>query len=673
MSDFLKKEYGVAMSGVKWDIGNFKLWQSTDPNIILFTPKQPKLARNDQGRYQFGVSQYHQQVDDTYKITGGSAIFTITSAIQFDAREFESLKEQWVSEMLASEYRDKVPASPRFIPLNVRNGNAQLLINPASGAADEAHLDTFVGTPGGTISFLVNLTELGAQEWVQGVRESTVIPVGVKMSYEYLRMMPTVGAQVKVHGRRMFRHISADLNVSYDGWLYGGSAQISAAWEKMVRDGAVEITFFGNGLSPELEEIRQELVSTFAEQAQQQLFDSLFQPLPEVEDAQAGDTGGLFGGANFAFKYKRQEEVTDLELTLKFEGWTWLKASMDAELTSLISELDDSYINDVNTQMSAPATILVDADPMLEQVGVSWSASEGKAPESPFFGPEGGNARFTVTSQQINDVDINWRAKVNFLPSDWPVIETSGSGTIGEGGNQVIIKPVSWIGRNNIFLFYHDGENILPPSENDYLVCNVSFEGPHLPHPIKDSARITGYQPLEFSYPLSPDGREGTAKFSAFGVFNGRFVRSRTEQRLSFDKEAAFILVSSDGNVQLASEEMLASESLPRESLERRLLEANARPVIRQTESAAGESGMHPGGNGRTEVGAANGHLVGTVTAVQYTKHGPALHIETYDGQKHTVKLYDNEEAEPFNDGKRRQVEVKLAEGNYAESIAILL
>jgi hypothetical protein len=103
--------------------------------------------------------------------------------------------------------------------------------------------------------------------------------------YEYLRMMPSVGATVRVHGTRAFEHISAELKASYNGVFYGGSAQINAAWEKMTRNGTVEITFIGGDLSPELEQMRQDLVSTFAKQAQEQLFKSLFEPAPKVEDA----------------------------------------------------------------------------------------------------------------------------------------------------------------------------------------------------------------------------------------------------------------------------------------------------------------------------------------------------------------------------------------------------
>ncbi|MEW6637384.1 MAG: hypothetical protein AB1425_11310 [Actinomycetota bacterium] len=660
MSSFLREELGVAMSGVKWDVAGYKLWQSTRDDIVLFTPKQPRLARGENGRFQCAVSQFRQQVEDTYKITGGSAIFTITSAIEHDARAFEELKQQWLTEMNAQGPQPRV-GNPRFIPLNVQKGEARVLINPRSGEPDQAHTDANIGTPGGTNSFLVNLTELGAQEWVQGIKQGRTVPAGVKMTYEYLRMMPDVGAEVRVYGRRAFRHLSTELKASARGIFYGGSASIDAAWENMSRDGTVEITFIGQ-LPPELEEIRRELVNTFAEQAREQLFSSLFEPAPDVEEAEAGDTGGLFGGTNFALKWRSETETTDLNLTLRFKGWTWLRASMDADLTSLFAELDETYVNEVNTEMSFPASVVVDSDQQLEHVAVSWSASEGKAPEAPVFGPQGGNEVYVVTSDAPNDVEISYNAKVNFVPSSWPVIETSGRRRIGDGGNQVVIKPASWVGRHMIYMFVRDGDEIrLAGIENDYLIVNVSYTGPHLFQPIKASARITPFEPVEFSYPLSPEGARGEAKFSAFGVIGSRLVRS-PEVPINFDEEAVFILASSN-DIQLVSQAAVVPET---DGLAQGLLEAGARPVVGGDAAPATETGRRPrpGMNG-------DGRLSGTVVAVEYGIHGPALIIETAAGRRR-VPIRSHELADAFDD-RRKRVTVELDGDRYASEITVEL
>lgn len=665
MSTFLSEEFGVASSGVKWDIGNFKLYQSTNPNVILYITKQPQIARNDKGRYQIAVTQFRQQVDDTYKITGGSAVFTITTAPQIDRKQLEMLQEQWRAEMAGSGL--PVPSSPRFVPLNTQRGRAEVLINEMSGTPHTAHNEKDIGTPGGTNSFLIKLTEAGVQEWAQGIREKTAVPAGVKLKYEYLRMMPTCGARVICHGRRFFQHISGALDVSVQGFYYGGSAKIEAAWENMTRDGTIEIVFSGQ-LPPEQEAIRQELVTSFANQARQQMFDSLFAPLAKVDPAQAGKTRGVFGGANFAFKFKRVTEVTDLTLDLKFEGWTWLEASMDADCTTLFAELDESYLTEVNTQMAVPASIIVDGDPQVSRVGVSWSASEGKGPEAPVFGADGGNVQYIVTSAKPNAVKINCTAKISFLAPRWPVIQQKMTATIGEGGNQMIFKPAALVGRHMIYMFIREGNEIVDLtelSENDYLVANVSYKGPHLPLGVKDSAKITPLEPLEFSYPLDPEGNAGTATFSAFGVLNGKMVQA-PPQPIDFDEEAVFILADRNGKVQLVARNALSSES---DHLAQRLLEARARPVI--SSPAAGGARPISEASRSAEASDAGDTVRGELIAIEYGPQGPTM-VVMADGVARQIPLRSHELAEALDDS-RKQVVVNLDTNRYAQTVRVEL
>jgi hypothetical protein len=409
------------------------------------------------------------------------------------------------------------------------------------------------------------------------------------------------------------------------------------------------------------------MVTTFATQAQQQLFSSLFQPAPEIKDAEAGNTSGLYGGTNFALKWRQESESTDLNLTLRFKGWTWLQASMDADLTTLFSELDESYVTEVNTEMSFPASVVVDSDPQLEHVAVSWSASEGKGPEAPVFNDQGGTETYIVTSDTPDDVEIAWTAKVNFAPSAWPVVSTSGRSRIGDGGNQVVIKPASWIGRHMIYMFVRDGDEIIAlPSDDEYLVVNVSYQGVHLPRAIKASARITPFEPVEFSYPLSPAGEAGTAKFSAFGVIGGRMVRG-AEQPISFTEEAVFILASRE-SVQLVSQAAVLPES---DRLAADLLRAAARPII-TGDGAVVEGGRYPRPTTETTpVSGRPGRLAGTIVAVEYGLHGPAIVVETAKGRQR-IPLRNQELADALDD-RRKRVVVDVDEQRYASAVTVEL
>lgn len=151
----LREELGVAISGVKADVAGFKLCQSTEPNVFLFTRDQPVLARGADGRYQVAVSTYRTQVPDRGSvITGGSAVFTVTAAEQYDPDRFTELMQAFQTGVVAKGAPDR---ASKFIPLNTRKGLAEVLVNPLAGTHQESFNGKDVGTPGGNMSFLVDL------------------------------------------------------------------------------------------------------------------------------------------------------------------------------------------------------------------------------------------------------------------------------------------------------------------------------------------------------------------------------------------------------------------------------------------------------------------------------------------------------------------------------------
>ena len=511
MSELLREETGVALSRVQVAVAGFNLWQSTREGLFLFTRAQPALARGDNGRYPVAVTTHRQQVPDRgLAVTGGSAIFTVTSAVQYDAAKFAEMTQAFRTGVVAAGAPDR---DYKFVALNTRKGMAEVLINAASGRQREDFDGKDKGTPGGPMTFLVELTELGAQEWAQGIRQRSHIPAGVRYQYEYLTYVPPCGATVVLHGQRVFEHLSAELNASVQfGGFYGASAKLNAEWESMQRSGAIEIVFDGGGLPPELEKIRTELTTSFANQAREEWFKLLFEPAPEVEPAKAGTTTGFYGGANFALKWKKATEAVDLSQQITFRGWTWLTTSADADITTMFADLDDQYLTEVNAESTFPVSITVDRDPLYEHAAVS----------------------------------------------------------------------------TKIYLFVRDGDDILPPSDEDYVIVNVAYSGPHLPRPLKASARLTAFQPVEFGYPLDPAGAAGTPKFSAFGVIGNRMIRA-AEQPISLDEDAVFVLASPT-EIKLVSQAAVVGEDT--DTLAARLLAGAARPVLgRRVEDTVGATG----------------------------------------------------------------------------------
>ena len=687
MVSSLSSQYCVALSGQKWDVGNFTLWQSTDDDVILFSPKQATLARDlNKGRYQTAVSQFRVQKDGAYKTVGGAALFTISTGIEFDADVYKQIVDQWREEVQKSGKSKST--QPRFMPLVTRKGTMDLLIPEIMGTASQSTIaNREFGVIGSKVAVLANLTSEGAQALAQAIKNHENTPIGVAVRYEYLQTLPVCTVEIEVSGSRVFKHLSTQLKASYDGWLYGGSIDLQAQWESMVRNGAITMKVTGlDALPAGAEEMKQNALTTFIDQAFKNFFPMLFAPKPDVKAAEAGKSGGWFGGTNFALKWRKESDVSNLSLKMEFGGYTWLKGSMDTGAT-LLSGLDNSYLNEVNTELTFPVLVNVSSDPMVSSVSVSCSAMEDgrpvMIPAADLFGTDVPSKSYLITSQRPDQVEIKYKAEFNFNNPKFPIIEESGSRT---GAKPTIdLKPSARLGSVDIYLYTYDsaGHFEMLPDEKDELVVNVSVSGSHLKTAIKESARIKPYpggEPIHFVYPMPIDDSQPVVKFSAFGVISGKLVRAK-EQPVTLDEASIFIVVDKSG-VRLISKEADLPESDP---IAERLLSVGTSPVI--TIGNTSDNGNAPeseksNGNGNgseSEKGNGNGNgsgrkaIAGVLTAVEYGKFGPALWVEESTGHKQRVRLHDVKEADPFDDEGRKQVKVLMDEMGYAESIVVEL
>jgi hypothetical protein len=694
MGTFLTESVPVSLSGSLGVVGNYNLYNCDQPNVVLYIARQPRLMLDSRGKPGVAVTTYTtQQPDGSVKITAGAATIGIDTAPMMDAATIEQAKAFVAAQGVADA------GQVRFLPLTTQKGKALLNLPAIAGAADKTHNERDVGTPGGSLSFLANLTEVGALEWAQGIRTGSNITGDITIQYDYLRRMPDVGAEVRVHGSRVFEHLSAALDVSYNGFFYGGSAKLEAAWNDMTRNGAVEIVFLGQGLPPELEQLRQEMVKTFSQQGMQILFNQIFAPMPEVAPAQAAHGGGIFGGANFALKWQRTSDAIDMTQRIEFRGTTWLTQSMDISLAALFAGLDPACLTEIPAQQAFDSVVLIDADEQMASASVSMNWSEGRSPTAPVFGKDGGNERYTVVSTHPGDVLVNCVTKLNYLDPKWPVVTSSQKATVRDGGNQMVVKASASVGRAELYLFVTDHGKIvfdaLSPAQ-DFLVLNVSYEGPHLPNPVRDSGRLDVSAPLNFAYPLDLQGRPGTAKFSAFGQIGGR-LRRAAERVIPPTDTAAFILVDvGTGDVRLVTSE----DQLPETGdVAAALVRGQGRPVVtdltpprptpettphgprprprprpagiprpRPESTPLPESGKH-GPNGARPGEVVRGWTVG----VEYGPDGTSLWVRLSDGSTRQIRLRPAEDWSAF-EKESRDVEISLdASGEFAQTIRMKL
>ncbi|MDZ7962155.1 MAG: hypothetical protein RMY34_30505 [Aulosira sp. DedQUE10] len=572
MPSTLQSEIGVSPSGLKWDIDNFCLWESTQADVILYIPRQPKLAINlENKRYQAGVSIFHQWQADKDNITGGHVNFTLTTKTQLSPQVWEELQAKWLKEITKQGYSGSL--KPKFLPLPIRQLTAQVLLDPELGQVKQPGDDNTTPDTSETYFLWLDLTAKGGVVWEQGIKLQRLPAADVQLEYEYPQLLPAMSARVHIDGKRVYSAVTAVLNLGKNGYYYGNASQIQAAWANAVKEKAIDVELLGT-LPAQLETTRQNLVNNFIEQTRQRLFNLLFSPqVGTVNQSDNGDNSTIY-----ILQWQKDTDTLDLTFQLRVEGWTWLKGYMNADINTVFQTIDSSYMNSIYQESSFPITVTVQGDPMISTVAISLSASEGKLPEALIFGAAGGTKEFLATSRQPKDVTISYQAKVSFTSATWPVLETSKTATVAQGGNRILLQPGEWIDRLRIYFFIREGNEIQPLAEldkDDYLVVNVSYQGQHLQIPIKESARITSQEVMEFVFPLDPKGSPGQLKLSVLGLINKKMMRT-PQQTIKADEKNVYILVSKDA-IQLVSKESVISED---DELAQRLLENQAHPAM---------------------------------------------------------------------------------------------
>ncbi|MEB3278045.1 MAG: hypothetical protein VKK42_03870 [Lyngbya sp.] len=557
-----QEELAVSQRGTHWDIGNFKFWESSQASIILYVPRKPFLSVDLQSqRHNFSLTVIRKWNQEQDSILSGSLSFTATLVPQYSFQEFERIKENWEKEILNSGYETE--QNLQFVRLPIRNLQTQILLD--SGIGEVSHPKTGSTNTGETVSFLLELTERGVREWLQGINSQTELPGEIVITYEYPQLLPTVEAVAQVKGKEIFTYLSSVLTRQNDGYYYGSPDQIEAALNHSIQNRWVEISFLETP-SLELVETQENLIVTLIEQIRLHLFNTLFVPVSETETM-------------YQLKWSQISEAVELNFTLSVDGgFTWLKGKLSTSFTNFFREINSSYINTVYVEQDFPVSITVSGHSLLNSVALSWSTDEGKLPESIIFGSEGGKREYILTSQKPDNVTVRYQAKIGFNLVKWPIIQLDGSGTVAEGGNKIILQPDLWVRNLRVYFRIRENGRIKTPAAllpGEYLVVNIVYSGSHLTTPIKESSRIQPETPIKFTYIQDPEGSSGEIQLSVFGAIGGNLVRS-SRQTVRLDEENVYI-VASGNQIQLVSQDSIISES---DELAHQLLQSQSSLVI---------------------------------------------------------------------------------------------
>jgi hypothetical protein len=554
MSTPTQQQTAVAADAAHWDVGGYRVWESTEPGILLYARREPRLATDSAGHAVFALTRVLAWNGVTYQPTSGSASLGFLGVESADAALLLSAQDTWTRVIRANGFQG---ADPRYLPLPVKDAALSAHLDPAQGAQ--------AGDPAGS-TLRLDLTASGAAAWAAAITDGGPVTGAVRLSYAYPRLLPATTAVVRVHGRQVYAGLAARLDAAPDGELSGSAARIRAAWAELARDGALEVSLTGSPASA-LTAVRDALV----EQVRENLFDTMFVDRPATT-----------GPPVHAFRWKRAADVPDLPLTVSVEGWTWLAETIEASVADLLSRVDPGAVHDVHPSVSTAVRVHVDPCEAVESVAVSLDFGDVRPPEVLVFDRTGGVRAVVVTTEHPERLVVRQRTRVDFRAPSWPVVTSEGRVDVADPA--VHVSPASWQRRHEVHVIVWDG-GIVPWDEDDVLTANSRYEHPALPSPITSSAAVRPDSPAFVTYPVPPGTPPGRCAVDLVGTVGGRLVGASGE--LGPDDEVAFLVVRGE-SARLVTSSTPLPES---DAIGRRLRGSGARPLVRHELPPGAETG----------------------------------------------------------------------------------
>lgn len=333
------------------DKHNDLMQQAGKPPVYYWLPKGVRLAEKPNGDFKFyflhfaGVQTGSTTVGVipgmTREITGGALSFTVTMAPPDGvlAKVHQQILDTWKDKGdRYTMYRSSAPkpalGDPAFLrpvsfasnTVSVTNASLNADGNLTSGGGTDPFFWKMQGQgPGATDplaenSFTCMMGSTAAEIVAAGFKANQSI-ISVVENVQVPLWAPISKLSMTSNWQRVFDHFSADLNVHY----FWAAADVKATWNDLRLSGDIKVdieidpTIPGAGDTQKtIDKFIDMLIPMWLDQAKQ----VIFQPMPQVPDAQAPSSGstGLFGwgfGAGLALNYRHDQ--VDIANSFQFQ------------------------------------------------------------------------------------------------------------------------------------------------------------------------------------------------------------------------------------------------------------------------------------------------------------------------------------------------------------------
>ncbi len=229
------------------------------------------------------------------------------------------------------------------------------------------------------------------------------------------------------------------------------------------------------------------------------------------------------------------------------------RRSLDTTVGKLLAGRGTADIRYIDPQQTIQGKLIVVTNDLVEQMTVAMRPSQGQAPTSQTFGPEGGQIEVSVSTQDVASVAIDWSAQVAFTPLGWPPVPTSGRLTSANIWTDMV-KPDSWIANYTLMAIPVDDRGQAKTTDaagaTPLTQGVLNFTAPYVANGLLNSSFQAEYfRPINIALPRFPGQPFGNLVLSIFATRNG--VGGTRSRKLTPDELNIVVLIYPDARVEI--------------------------------------------------------------------------------------------------------------------------
>lgn len=434
------------------DANNEKQW--------YYIPTRPRLLETVSGGIKRPVlSLYRYQFENPDKqgelLEGG--LLQLSASLSLTPEAIESLKEQLASKIGVDKNRLTLSAlrmKSAKVHVYCLGPNGVFVRTPPDGNGDAPIFTTQ------EMAFSIDLTKIGTSLYKALIEGGEGLKIQV--DYTYGGLTPPAGFTVRVDYRQLHKHYSRNeqfaVRASYFGY-FGGSykRESTEIREALEQSGALQIDVKeGSGLKKEdIDKYLQPILKRINDEVIQ-----LLSPPAQIDPAkaQAGSSGGIWGGANYAVAIKDVSQLRQLNETIKLNYRIYEERTTSASSTISVAD----YPEEIRRSL------------LLTVSNLNWESAYFHLPLlniEPDSGVDQVDLTMTLMSgdRRLPDRSFSWKGDAG-----WVDVQTHKptSGTIfpllGEGFTGDVLRNAKYV---TDYRFTSRGKNF------SYSITNSAFSG----------------------------------------------------------------------------------------------------------------------------------------------------------------------------------------------------